>query len=215
MSTLKLELSKSSSPYNCWASVRDGRVRHTEFETRLSDEEPGLRDSLEGMAQKICFSLIWWTSSISQTERRHEVVVARLDMRRRWTNVPCPESNWHAGPLSHINARSLHKGSEYQAVQFVIEKQVPIDAPDEFGRTPLYLTVFRWVADALKSSIYENAKPNLTCQCGGVGSGSGREWKHWDLTLLKKGVSWRAQNRYCETPKDLMKQAQRISCYVE
>lgn len=107
-------------------------------------------------------------------------------------------------------ARPLHyaaKGGQYQAVQFLIEKQVPIDAPDKFGRTPLYLAVFHRHLDVTKLLLQKEANPNIICQCGTSIVSKAAENGDIEILdlLLKRGVSWKTQNQDGETPKDLAK----------
>lgn len=107
-------------------------------------------------------------------------------------------------------AQPLHyaaKGGRYQAVQFLIEKQVAIDALDKFGRTPLYLAVFHRHLEVASLLLQKDANPNIICQCGTSIVSKAAENGDIEILdlLLKKGVSWKTQNQDGETPKDLAK----------
>ncbi|KAN0072006.1 hypothetical protein V8E54_009735 [Elaphomyces granulatus] len=82
-------------------------------------------------------------------------------------------------------AQLLHsaaKDGRHQAVQFLIEKGVPIDAAEKFGRTLLYLAVFHRHLEVVRSKAAENGDIEI-------------------LDLLKKGVLWNTQTKMERHPK--------------
>jgi ankyrin repeat protein len=61
-------------------------------------------------------------------------------------------------------AQLLHsaaKDGRHQAVQFLIEKGVPIDAAEKFGRTLLYLAVFHRHLEVVSLLLWERIRTSL------------------------------------------------------
>jgi ankyrin repeat protein len=107
-----------------------------------------------------------------------------------------------ATPL-HFVAKGGHNG----AVQFLLGKNVSVEAQDKFGRTPLYLAVLHRHLEIVRSLLQKHANPNASCKCQTTAVSKAAENGDVDILdlLLKKGASWNTQNLDGETPKDLAK----------
>jgi ankyrin repeat protein len=109
---------------------------------------------------------------------------------------------------AHTGLTPLHyaaKCGRLDAVQFLLDKHLALNATDRFGRTPLYMGILHQQPDTVGFLLQKKANPNICCQCKTTALSKAAEYgdKKMLSLLLDAGAAWNTKNVDGESPKEL------------